>query len=340
MLLELLFVAAIITGITGVARHANRRSTRPGRNVHRLPRRSWLVKAWNASGAPPVKGTTLGDAAAEFTGKAAGATVRTGTRLSRRAAKAAATRAKRRWESRTQEAEVIPLFRRVRPSDADDPRPEPRPDGEPQPRPESRASEPRTEPRPAEQRPDPRPADARPKLDDEVSPGGPSDERPRSDQTTAAPEPQPADRPIPSSQGEARMVPNSTTFRHTTAGQTTPGGDGAVAPPDWAQTIGRIATHVPEDDSALLHLMAGEVAGVCGYADALAALHETCVNAVGLDPSSVQGLAEYSTHASELAQRMAEAHKQFLTIYQEVMEAVARGVVMPYQGRFFSGQAV
>lgn len=307
MLIELLFVAGIIAGIVGVAKQANRKTRRAP--VRRAPRRSWLVKAWNASGATPIKGVTLGDAAAELTGKAAGATVRTGTRLTSRASKAAASAAERRWQARAQDAEVIPLFRRVR---TDEPT------------------------QPTESGPSASPSQKPTTTTDPVPPADPA-------LTTAAPATAPpgerADNPVSTPTGGSRMMPNPTPIP-AAAPATSAAANGAAAPADWAQTITRVANYVPEDDAALLHFMAGEVAGVCGYADGLAALHETCVNGVGLDPSSVQGLAEYSTHASELAQRMAEAHKQFLTIYQEVMEAVARGVVMPYQGRFFSGQAV
>ncbi|RGA04487.1 hypothetical protein DI270_013420 [Microbispora triticiradicis] len=111
----------------------------------------------------------------------------------------------------------------------------------------------------------------------------------------------------------------------------------ALAPADWAQISQRIATFEPESDADLLNLMTGEVAGICGYAEAYEELHRHCLEKVGLDPRAVQGLGDFSGHVGELTQRMAEAHRTFLAAYQEVMEAVRNGVVLPYNGRFFTG---
>ncbi|WP_256862807.1 hypothetical protein [Microbispora sp. GKU 823] len=42
---------------------------------------------------------------------------------------------------------------------------------------------------------------------------------------------------------------------------------------------------------------------------------------------------------SEAAQRLAEAHQQFVAVYGEVLALAASGVQMPFQGRFFTGNA-
>ncbi|OPG10576.1 hypothetical protein [Microbispora sp. GKU 823] len=64
-----------------------------------------------------------------------------------------------------------------------------------------------------------------------------------------------------------------------TAAPAEPGG--VTAPPlDWAVLINRVANFVPEDDTALVAFMAGETAGVLGYAEALVQTRENCVNEV------------------------------------------------------------
>ncbi len=111
-----------------------------------------------------------------------------------------------------------------------------------------------------------------------------------------------------------------------------------LAPPlDWAVSVDRVAGFQPEDDAALVAFMAGETAGMLAYAEAMVQARENCVNDVGLDPSAVEGLTTYSDHVSEAADRMAEAHRQFLAVYGEVLALAANGVVMPHNGRWFTG---
>lgn len=113
-----------------------------------------------------------------------------------------------------------------------------------------------------------------------------------------------------------------------------------VAPPgDWAQVITRANGFMPEDDHQLLQFMQQEIAGMLNYGTALVHLFENCVTGKGLDPAAMQGLAEYSAAVGEAGQTMVLAHRRFLTVYQEVMHAVQNGVVMPYNGRFFSTEA-
>ncbi|MBO3744892.1 hypothetical protein J5X84_02350 [Streptosporangiaceae bacterium NEAU-GS5] len=114
----------------------------------------------------------------------------------------------------------------------------------------------------------------------------------------------------------------------------------ALAPHDWAQVAARVSGFDPETDADLMNFMTAEVAGICGYAEAYEALHQTCQDGLGLDPKSVQGLGEFAEHVMELTRAMAAAHKQFLAIYEEVLAAVAAGVVLPYNGRWMTGQAV
>lgn len=108
-------------------------------------------------------------------------------------------------------------------------------------------------------------------------------------------------------------------------------------PGDWAALITRIADFTPGDDVELIDFMKGETAGVLGYADGVDAVRETCITVVGLDPSSVAGITTYSEQAAETASRMSEALNTFLTVYAEVQQLVASGVVLPYNGRFMTG---
>ena len=108
-------------------------------------------------------------------------------------------------------------------------------------------------------------------------------------------------------------------------------------PPDWGLLADRVANFAPEDDAALLAFMRGEVAGVVGYASAMEETRDNCVNDVGLDPSAVAGFTTYSEHMSDASARMAEAYKEFVAIYGEVMQLAANGITMPHRGRFFTG---
>lgn len=116
-----------------------------------------------------------------------------------------------------------------------------------------------------------------------------------------------------------------------------PNGSTAAVAPDWAALVGQVGSFDPTSDVELLQWMAAQTAGMLAYADAVAQVHENCVNGVGLDPSSMHGLGEYSQATTEAAHQMHTAHAQFVSIYQEVMAAVSNGVVMPFQGRFFTG---
>jgi len=111
------------------------------------------------------------------------------------------------------------------------------------------------------------------------------------------------------------------------------------APPDWALLTDRITNFMPEDDAALIAFMHGEAAAVVRYAEALEHARETCTNDVGLDPSAVAGFTTYSEHMSDAAARMAEAYQTFVAVYGEVQQLAANGVVMPHNGRWFSGSA-
>ena len=139
--------------------------------------------------------------------------------------------------------------------------------------------------------------------------------------------------PDPESKG-----PEMSTDTETGETTSTGGGFGGSAPSmSWTLLLTGVAAFSPEDDADLVRFMAQEAAGVVAYAEALEQARENCTNEVGLDPTAVQGLTTYSEHMSEAALRMAEAHRQFMAVYGEVLELAASGVVLPHNGRWFTG---
>jgi hypothetical protein len=256
----------------------------------KVPQRSWLVKAYNSSGAPKVGSEDLSGATAELVGRTAGAAGRRAARRWR-IVKRAAARSRDRRERQWQEQGRQPLFVSRRPK----PRPEPEQDGPP---------------------PDPRPT-PRPKPQ-------PDPDTPRTRRLRPVPDPRPIGETMDTTQEAAAA--------------TSAGAD--QIPPDWGLLAERVANFAPEDDAALIAFMRGEVAGVVRYAEAMEQTRDNCVNDVGLDPSAVQGFTTYSEHMSDASARMAEAYKEFMAIYGEVMQLAANGVVMPHRGRFFTGNTV
>lgn len=313
-------------------------------------RPSLLVSAWNASGARRIESTRFASAVAELTGRAIGSKIRarkaratkqTSDRVE--AAQAAvrlgqtiAAAALRRWEKR---ADRSPVWRRTDKPSAEPAATDSRPDAE-KPGPD----EPMTAtvecghcgrkhtltikpgeiiawtkcPCGAEQIISRRPLDVPPESESSTS---------STDSTT---ETEKKENPIMSIPAQRIAAPAPTA--NSTATDLT-----AMAPPDWAVISQRVASFEPESDADLINFMTGEVAGICGYAESYEELHRHCIEKVGLDPRAVQGLGEFSEHVLELTQRMTAAHEMFLTAYQEVMQAVASGVVLPYNGRFFTG---
>jgi hypothetical protein len=102
MILAILLFVAFGSAVAAVAHSQNRHVSRGagrGRSATRgragksgtgraAGRGSWLLRAWNASGAPKTSETTLGGAAAIATGKAAGAVTRGGWLVSKKTGRA------------------------------------------------------------------------------------------------------------------------------------------------------------------------------------------------------------------------------------------------------------
>ena len=106
----------------------------------------------------------------------------------------------------------------------------------------------------------------------------------------------------------------------------------------WKELIARTADYEPEDDAQLLAWMAGEAAGMAGYAESMATAYETAVNSVGLDPAAMSAMHDYADSVAEAAQQMAAARQKFAEFYAEVRNFTAAGNKLPYDGRWITGE--
>ncbi|GGK60996.1 hypothetical protein Sme01_02590 [Sphaerisporangium melleum] len=330
--LEAAVVVAVGLGVAAVSRKSGRRSakaTRSGGRTGRVPRKSRLVVMYNSTGARPVEADDAGTAAAEIAGRVLGSTARRSSRRWRavktacsRAGKWAARRSRARWEHRQAGRTEQTIVDKWREAWANRPR-------------RGGATPARvrvslrqvlvllrlTKPAPAAEQ---APADrVRPVSDPIPGPDPPDTPRPR---------PRPVYDP-PNTSGEPAMTAPADTVTDAA-----PPVEVAL-PPHWATLVAAVADFDPENDAALMEWMKGEAAGVVAYAQALDSARENCVNDVGLDPSSVQGVTIYSEHMSDASIRMAEALAQFRAVYGEVLALAAAGVVLPHNGRWMTGAA-
>lgn len=115
--------------------------------------------------------------------------------------------------------------------------------------------------------------------------------------------------------------------------------DRSAVPPTLAPHLNHVHDFEPENDADLLNMLSAEVHGMHAYAEATSAMFDHCVTGKGLDPSAMQGVSEYADAFTEAAETIARAHQQFLAVYEAIIEAANNGTQMPYDGRFFSGEA-
>jgi hypothetical protein len=113
------------------------------------------------------------------------------------------------------------------------------------------------------------------------------------------------------------------------------GSDTSVA---WKSLANVTGDFQPEDDADLLAWMAGEAGGMSLYAEAIQDAYETAVNTVGLDPAAMRALHDYADAAAQGAEAMAAARQRFADHYKEVREFTAAGGVLPYDGRWMTGE--
>jgi hypothetical protein len=106
----------------------------------------------------------------------------------------------------------------------------------------------------------------------------------------------------------------------------------------WKHVISSTHGFEPESDSHLLGWMAGEAGGMSGYAEEIADVYETAVNTIGLDPVAMQALHDYADAAATAAEAMAKARQRFADHYSEVRQFTANGGVLPFNGRWMTGE--
>lgn len=107
---------------------------------------------------------------------------------------------------------------------------------------------------------------------------------------------------------------------------------------EWKALITATSEFDPEDDSTLLAWMAGEAAGMAGYAEAVDAVHETVATVTGLDPAALQALDDCGSAAANAAEQMAAARQRFTDHYAEVRQFAAAGGELPYNGRWMTNE--
>jgi hypothetical protein len=236
-------------------------------------RGSWLLKAWNSSGAPKTSESSFRGASAVLTGKAAGAGARGGWWVSKKTGKAG------RWFAGRA---LVPFDKWL--------------------------------------------------------------DRKRAGLETVAGLPERAvDTPDNSKPKPARTPPPVfVNPKNPTKGETpveTSNLDRSAVPPTLAPHLNHVHDFEPENDADLLNMLSAEVHGMHAYAEATSAMFDHCVTGKGLDPSAMQGVSEYADAFTEAAETIARAHQQFLAVYEAIIEAANNGTQMPYDGRFFSGEA-
>jgi hypothetical protein len=142
----------------------------------------------------------------------------------------------------------------------------------------------------------------------------------------------------PPPEGTTTMPDTVVTDDSTTGPKTTRlrsgGGPVSIA---WKQVIADTSDFEPEDDAHLLAWMASEVTGMANYAEAMAEVYETCVNTVGLDPVAMQATHDVADAAADAANAMSAARAKFAGHYSEVREFAARGGLLPFDGRWVTG---
>jgi hypothetical protein len=110
-------------------------------------------------------------------------------------------------------------------------------------------------------------------------------------------------------------------------------------PADYAGVIARISNFEPESDGHEIRFMTGEAAGVSGIAQAWEQHAEFMLATVGADPAAVQGVLEYAQAMTEAAALMTRANARFQQVYQGVRETVSAGTVLPFNGRWVTGES-
>jgi hypothetical protein len=135
-----------------------------------------------------------------------------------------------------------------------------------------------------------------------------------------------------------RVKPDDTSNETSETGGTTMTTTTAhSAPAGWKALAAGTADFEPADDAELLAWMGDQVAGMLGYGEALASVHETCVSGVRLDPAAMAALHDVADATADAAEAMARAIERFKQVYEAPRGFVADGGVLPKSGDFITG---
>ena len=151
----------------------------------------------------------------------------------------------------------------------------------------------------------------------------------------AEPEPPPFERP------HSRPEPPPPPERPRSQLAPRPVPEGTGIPPDHAALHARIAGFEPETDADLLQFWQREAAARLQEAHAWEAHADVLISGLGLDPASAQGAVELAGVVSDLSHDFGMVIAQFATVYEQVREAVASGLILPHRAReFLTGEGL
>jgi len=146
----------------------------------------------------------------------------------------------------------------------------------------------------------------------------------------------------PASPSPAPQSPNPTGGNTMTGNGTKPAPRGrrtaaTAVPGAWGAVVAHTADFQAESDGDLLNWMRGEATGAAAYAEALVEQHETCLNAIGLDPVAIQTLHDAADAAVTMAATMAAAVRKFAEHYELPTQFVSDGGLLAHHGRWHQG---
>jgi hypothetical protein len=98
-----------------------------------------------------------------------------------------------------------------------------------------------------------------------------------------------------------------------------------------------VAEYTPETMSELLDYCAAMAKANHAMSEATADFTATLTGAIGLDEQAVSGVAEIGDQYAEVSTAWQQAAERIRSRYEQVIEAVESGVVLPKDGRFIDG---
>jgi hypothetical protein len=110
------------------------------------------------------------------------------------------------------------------------------------------------------------------------------------------------------------------------------------APAEWKALADAVGEAEPATDEEYLDLLAGQIAGMGIYGEAIADLYETCVDSIRLDPVAMASLHDVADAAGDFVTAVAYARQKFAGHYQEVREFTGDGGVLPKDGDWITGE--